>query len=289
MQPNKQALDFNPQQYQAAHLALVANSNSAKMAEFELQKMLSSLTPHSLSEQNQTALMDRVDTKYLLPMWALPGLLKSLKNDYSILSQQEKRIFSYETTYFDTQKKHFFNDHHNGKLNRVKVRFRRYVEADMGFMEVKLKNNKFRTIKKRIPMNRQGNNQMLMNGFIHECIGEDYSVLQTALLVNYRRLTLLNPVRGERLTMDLDVTFQCSETQKKANLGDVFIVEAKREGKMQDSSFSAFLKEHAIRQVNFSKYCMGLVLTQEGTLKTNRFKSSLLALQKVSLQQNALS
>jgi hypothetical protein len=37
-----------------------------------------------------------------------------------------------------------------GKLNRHKIRYRKYVESDLNFFEIKFKSNKNRTIKDRV-------------------------------------------------------------------------------------------------------------------------------------------
>ena len=42
-----------------------------------------------------------------------------------------------------------FHNHHNGKLNRYKIRFRDYINTKNSFLEVKFKTNKGETIKSR--------------------------------------------------------------------------------------------------------------------------------------------
>lgn len=39
----------------------------------------------------------------------------------------------------------FYHDHHNGKLNRFKIRQREYMDTKTSFLEVKFKNNQRRT------------------------------------------------------------------------------------------------------------------------------------------------
>ncbi len=271
---------FDPALYEAAHMALVAGKPQEQS--LTVNAAVNGLQPHDLWQQNSAALMNRVDTKYMLPLSVFEELLAALSQEYTVLAQQGTRIFSYETTYFDTVHQQFYLAHHNGKLNRHKVRFRRYVQFNRGFMEVKLKNNKRRTIKKRVPMDCQLPDEHKVNGFVKDCIGEDAAKLQTSLFVNYRRITLLNKNRPERLTIDLDLSFQCAKTGQSNMLDDVFIVELKREGKLQESSFSHWLSDKNIKPIKFSKYCMGMVLTHDRNLKKNRFKSTISQLSKIT-------
>ena len=95
-------------------------------------------------------LMDRTDTKFVFNIDILPAVLNEAKVFYKILDVEGNRISRYKTLYFDTQDFDLYNKHHSGKLNRYKVRHRTYVESSLGFLEVKFKNNKGRTLKTRI-------------------------------------------------------------------------------------------------------------------------------------------
>jgi len=302
------AMALEPLEYEAAHGALTAKTQKGvgkaellkgaafiqshcKAANNGLLDSLSAMKSHDLTEQNRAALMDRIDTKYLIPRQYLQGILTALSQDYSVLCENHKRIFTYETTYFDTPNKHFYHAHHNGHLNRRKVRYRRYVESNLGFMEVKLKNNKRRTIKKRVPMDCIKTNDRRVKDFVNRCLIEgeksevlspQESLLNTSLFVNYRRITLLNKHHQERLTIDVDLHFQCSQSNNSRQLEELFIVEVKRDAKQQSSSFSKVIKQLALKPINFSKYCMGLALTHDGELKTNRFKQTLLRVEKMA-------
>ncbi len=277
---SSQAMVLTPQQYEATHVALLSSVKSQQLSAIE--ECLSQFTGHTLAQQNTVALMDRVDTKYLLPKSSLKALLLVLADEYTILEDKNVRSFNYQTTYFDTPKKYFYLCHHNGKLNRVKVRMRRYVESNIGFMEVKRKNNKRRTIKSRIPMDCQLPDEKKISDFVKSCIGGEGHNLETSLYVNYRRITLLSHRRAERLTLDLDVSFQCAQSGKTKILEHAFIAELKRAGKQQTSCFSRWIKQHSVSSIKFSKYCMGLAFTYELPLKKNRFKSVLTQVSKIT-------
>lgn len=270
---------LEPKEYEVSHLALVKNTKAKDLA------ILKTFRQHSLTQQNTAALMDRVDSKYLLPIDLFIPLMAAISEDYSILNAYGQQIFSYQTTYFDNKERKFYRDHHNGKLNRYKVRYRRYVESDMGYMEVKFKNNQKRTIKQRIPMDCILPNQIQINDFVESTLG--YSTeLETALFVNYQRITLLNERNLERITLDLNLSFRNASGSTESIQDKVFIVEIKQDRKPFPSSCRNFIKHHGYHTINFSKYCMGSVLTHKGDdpspLKYNRFKPVLRRLEKIN-------
>jgi hypothetical protein len=270
---------LEPKKYEVSHLALVNNTKTKDLA------ILKTFRQHSLTQQNTAALMDRVDSKYLLPIDLFNPLMAAISEDYSILNAYGQQIFSYQTTYFDNKERKFYRDHHNGKLNRYKVRYRRYVESDMGYMEVKFKNNQKRTIKQRIPMDCIFPNQEQINDFVESTLG--YSTeLETVLFVNYQRITLLNERNLERITLDLNLSFRNASGSTESIQDKVFIVEIKQDRKPFPSSCRNFIKRHGYHTINFSKYCMGSVLTHKSDdtspLKYNRFKPALRRLEKIN-------
>jgi hypothetical protein len=94
-----------------------------------------------------------------------------------------------------------------------------------------------------------------------------------ALYVNYRRITLWNHSTNERLTIDYDLTWQRPSEPSSVRLPESFIAELKREGKVYGSSFVRRAKEYGFLPTGFSKYCIGMCLTDlSGDLKKNRFK-----------------
>lgn len=266
--------------YETSHSALVKNTRNEDLS------VLNVFQPHSLFDQNTAALMDRIDSKFLLPMNLFTPLMQSIAKDYTILNAHGRRLFNYQTTYFDNEKRQFYLDHHNGKLNRYKVRFRRYVESDMGYMEIKFKNNQKRTIKRRIPMNCISPDQVGAQDFVERTLG--YSVkLEPVLLVNYQRITLLNKHDVERITLDLNLSFHNPINGEQSIQNKTFIVEIKQERKPIQSSCRKLIKSLQHREIDFSKYCIGSALTEienskKQKLKTNRFKTSLCKLKQLN-------
>jgi hypothetical protein len=273
-------IKLEPKQYEAAHLKLIQETKTNDLS------VLKHFTSHSLAEQSSAALMNRIDSKYLLPISEFSHLMHELSNNYSILSSGGNRIFNYQTTYFDNKERRFYLDHHNGKLNRYKVRFRRYVESDMGYMEIKFKNNKKRTIKQRIPMDCVLPNQLKVNAFIKEILGYT-DEFETALFVNYQRITLLNNISQERITIDLNLSFRNAADQVQSIQDKVFIIEIKQDVKSLSSPCRKRLKILGYNDLNFSKYCIGSVLTKNSQrdkkiIKYNRFKNVLRQLDKLN-------
>ena len=112
--------------------------------------LLQEFTPISLSEMEESALMKRSDTKFLIPSHQFPHIIKNLTADYFILEINQNRLMTYHSLYFDTSDLKFYHDHHNKKSNRTKIRLRQYVESNLSFLEIKKKNGKGITKKTRM-------------------------------------------------------------------------------------------------------------------------------------------
>ena len=108
----------------------------------DLNGVLSRFHPITLGEMDGVRLLDRLDTKFTFNRTLLTGILEEMMKDYSILDIEGRRVSRYETIYFDTPEHLFYLHHHNGKLNRYKIRFRKYVDSGDTFFEIKLKNNR---------------------------------------------------------------------------------------------------------------------------------------------------
>ena len=87
----------------------------------------------TLKQLDSVKLQNRIDTKYIMTKAQLALLLEGIKNDQFVLEIDNTRIFTYRTVYFDTPDFQFYKDHHNGCVNRVKVRSREYVESKLCF------------------------------------------------------------------------------------------------------------------------------------------------------------
>lgn len=280
-----QNLAFRPRDFDAAH----EQFRRAEHCFSPNLNVLDNFQGHSLETQNTAALMDRIDNKYLINATLFTELLSRLSTDYSILEISGDRSFTYENIYFDSSQRDYYFQHHNGKLNRQKVRYRRYRETNTCFLEIKLKNNKQRTVKSRIQVDHNQAFSFAEQQFA-ECNGiSQFHTLVPTLLVNYQRITLLNRDKTERLTIDFNLHFHNLDGQCSKALDRVFVAELKREAKTGQSLFFKLMRDYRIKSTGFSKYCMGVCLTdKERQLKHNRFKPQLNHLQKVAMNQGPL-
>ena len=94
-----------------------------------LEKILNRYNSISLAEMDSVKLMNRIDSKFIFSINDLHDILLNLENDYSILNVNNKLTHSYESLYFDDENDRFFKDHHRGKKNRFKVRYRQYIDS----------------------------------------------------------------------------------------------------------------------------------------------------------------
>ena len=93
--------------------------------------------------------MRRYDQKFTLNTSQFQVVFPLLAKDYHCLTIENQQLFEYTTDYYDCNDYSMFHNHHNGKLNRYKIRFRDYVNTKNSFLEVKFKTNKGETIKYR--------------------------------------------------------------------------------------------------------------------------------------------
>lgn len=231
-----------------------------------------------LAEMERVKLMNRTDSKFTFTVSQFDLIMKEISSNYRVLEVNGKKFNRYKTLYYDTAGLDLYAEHHNGKLNRYKIRHRTYVESNTGFLEVKFKNNKGRTIKTRVnenevPMTWKGDSEF----FLVKTLPFSPTILKPVLWVNYSRCTLVHKTEAERLTIDTDLEFIKGDVSKQ--LTGLIIAEVKQDKKKQ-SPFLKMMKKYHIREGSISKYCMGIALTC-GEVKKNNFKRKLLAIQNM--------
>ncbi len=242
---------------------------------------LSSFIPTGLNEMESIRLMDRIDTKYIVSVNMLPELLKTSDNHYRILEIHAERDFRYHNVYLDSPDYYFFNQHVTGKLNRYKIRFRKYVNTGTTFLEIKKKNNKNRTIKWRIENNLTEDNSLSFEAqmFIGEHVHLGNQEIGPVLINSFRRFTLAGYESNERITIDYDLRFS-DNNESMARFPYLAIIEVKRDAAGGRSVISDILKAGHIHPVGFSKYCMGTATLKDLPHK-NVLKSKFLILNKI--------
>lgn len=233
---------------------------------------------HGLAEQARVALMNRVDTKFMVPARILEAFLPALQGDYTVLDMDGCRRFGYDTLYCDTPERRLFLDHHNGKLNRFKLRLRHYRQSRTTFLEVKKKTNRQRTQKTRIPVSSGTLADKTVTTFLREQSGLPAAAMLPALFVSYQRATLINSAGTERITLDTQLAFHSPDRSRSMGLPGLAIVEVKYDRKTGFSPMRQSLGHLDCRAVPFSKYCVGSSLLFGSDVKTNRFKPLLRSL-----------
>lgn len=229
----------------------------------------------SLAEMSAIRLMNRSDSKFVTTKDKLELLLKMAYSEYRIQEIEGKRNMRYYTVYFDTADHTFYNWHHNGHAGRQKVRLRSYVDTSDSFLEVKTKNNHNRTSKRRVAVSASTDElkDMSLVGnseFLHNQVTTTSAPLSQKLENRFHRITLVNRMKTERLTIDMDLQFHNLETDRTFAFQNLVIIELKRDG-LQPSPILSILRQLHIKPSGFSKYCIGSVLTNSH-LRSNRLK-----------------
>lgn len=228
----------------------------------------------TLEEMDEVKMMNRFDSKFFLSKQMLQQVLEAVKSDYFILETAGTRIQSYDTIYFDTADDRFYLAHHNGRSNRMKLRKREYSDSGSVFLEIKKKNNKGITSKKRMAISGFGkelsDDESL---FIKRNVNLNGDTLEAKFGSRFKRITLVSKTLDERCTIDLDLHFN-SYSAGKSDLKDFAVAELKQEKQYARSKLAQVLKEYKIQRQPFSKYCFGRALN-ESDLKSNVFKAGI--------------
>jgi len=233
--------------------------------------------PIGLAALNAKAgMLERIDNKYVVDSAVLRQAVHELSRQFDILEIGGKRAFAYETCYFDDAGLRSYFDHHQGRRKRIKVRTRRYLDAGLCFLEIKLKDMRGRTVKKRLAYDTE------KYGTLDECalshIRETYRgfyqedfphQLSKTLEMCYVRITLVAKEGRERMTIDNGLCFFAGLSTLPVG-GEVFIVEAKSaNGNGVADRILRRLHQHPTKHC--SKYCAGTALLATGT-KHNKFR-----------------
>ena len=244
---------------------------------------LDGFSPISLAEMEAVKLMNRIDTKFVTDEATLSGVLRdAAAAGYRVLVADGARISPYDSVYFDTDGLQMFTDHRNRKLHRQKVRTRAYVNSGEAFLEIKRKNNHGRTKKKRTGIPMAELPDFRSDGAACRYLAEhsdfDAAQLLPTLETLFRRITLVNPDRTERITIDTDLYFENFRTGLETSLGDAVIIELKQSGHAA-SPMKGILLNHRVKTARVSKYCIAVTLT-DPSARAGRFKEKVRLLEK---------
>jgi len=241
--------------------------------------ILDHFAPISLKEMDSVKLMTRSDEKYLCRIEQLPALLERAMPDFKVLENRGKRLLGYESQYLDTPDFEMYRQHHNGKLNRYKIRIREYQETHEFFIEIKFKDNHRNTTKKRIPIGADRNYfTPEVRNFLKEYSRYIPENIEPKLFSQFRRMTLVSNELMERITIDLNPAWYTDE--KRVDLSGIVVMEVKSAKTSNIRGFGLLLRDARILPNRLSKYCTGTILLNPG-IKHNRFKAKMVHLKKL--------
>ncbi len=236
------------------------------------------LEPVSLKGLDKVKLMNRVDSKYVFHLRELDGLLSEIAPHYAVLEIDGKRLFDYVSLYFDTESYLLYRHHHSGKPNRVKLRFRQYVDTGDVFFELKKKIKGNRTDKYRVRLAEISNTiaaegqQLLQKHNVDGCdmLGKTW--------VNYKRITLAAHESEERVTLDLAMEF--IDDNGKLQFPQVVIAEIKQARMSRNSPMLKALQARRIAPLRISKYSLAVAMLVP-SMKSNAFKAKINQVRKI--------
>jgi hypothetical protein len=228
-----------------------------------IAQSLSSFGTISLEGLNsKAAMLERLDNKYIVPADRLLPAFRRFGELFDVLEISGKRAFTYATEYFDDEGAHAYHDHHQGRRKRCKVRIRNYVDAGFSYLEVKLKDIRDATVKKRLKLAQPSRGLCDESlAFIDACHTEMYGTplgrsLMPVIGMEYERITLVAREGGERMTIDTRMAFRAANAMREA-APDMFILETKS-AKGNGIADKILRAEHLHPTKSCSKYCVGM-------------------------------
>ena len=223
-------------------------------------------------------LMNRIDTKYVASEEGVMQLLaEAAKCGYRVQVHGGVIAARYDTRYFDTELRDMYIAHHNRQLTRQKIRTRHYEDGSATYLEVKDKNNRGRTKKRRIEIPANDLMGWMDNGealsFLEPISRYDVKSLTHAIATRFVRITIVNPELTERITLDLNLEFTDLRSGTTAQIEGMAIIEIKQDGNIR-SKAKEILNRLRVKPMRVSKYCLGTALTVKD-IKKNRMKEKI--------------
>jgi hypothetical protein len=250
--------------------------------------------PISLATLNaKAAMLERLDNKYVVGVAVLRRAAAELAKHFDILEIDGCRKFTYETCYFDDADRQSYFDHHQGRRRRAKVRIRKYLEAGLCFIEVKLKDKRGATIKKRLSYDpgKFGALDEVALAYVHGAYFDQYRQdfpydLSRVIDMRYVRMTLVAKEGGERITIDNEIRFFAPGSSHAVD-DNHFILETKSaNGNGVADRILRTLHQHPTKHC--SKYCTGMAILNQGT-RHNKFLPALRKLGSVPVSHRELT
>jgi hypothetical protein len=220
-------------------------------------------------------LQTRVDRKYLVPDHVFARFASIMQGHFAVLEMQDRRLFSYESVYFDTSALQAYHQHAHGRRRRFKVRTRAYLDSTECVLEVKTEGGRGETVKERCPYVMTDRHRLTepARDFASARIGDPAAVADLGAVIStaYRRATLVDPRSGSRLTCDVDMVFDVvgrPHGARREGPCDMVLIESKTVG--EAATADTVLWRLGQRPVSLSKYCVGMALVRP-ELPANRW------------------
>ena len=245
-----------------------------------IERVIDKFPTISLLELQKVSLLKRFDTKYFFHFSKLEDVLNNMQNEYQILKIKNNLKHQYSTLYFDDKNKSSYIKHHNGKKNREKLRFRNYVESGESYLEIKTKNNKGQTNKKRIKTKKEFKITDLQKKFILNNSDFDPEKMFLENSNIFTRYTFTDKKFSHRITIDTDFVFNYKE--EKVDIPRLVILELKESKGEKEPLIKNILKKHNIKKNRISKYCLTTIMLNN-KIKLNNFKTLMLKLEKMDI------
>jgi len=202
------------------------------------------------------------------------SLMETLCSEYLIMEHGGNRVMRYMTEYLDTSDHTMFHDHQSNCEHRYKVRKRRYENENGFYLEVKEK-IKGETYKHRI-LNPTPDE---MNAFIETNTPYSSRDLNTALFVNYERITFIHKTLPIKITIDKNMKVGNGNTWTPFD--NLVILELKTE-KSPPACTLNMIKSKGFTSCSISKYCIGMVTLYPELKIRSKYKPTLLEIKKIS-------
>jgi hypothetical protein len=223
-------------------------------------------------------LQRRLDRKFVFSSALLEPLLSALAPHFSVLRAGVAPIATYQTVYFDTAGRQFYEDHRRGRLPRHKVRLRHHLERRLSFLEVKRKTADGRTTKARLE--RPFGDQPWDSGaaaFVLQSSRLAPAALHAQLSMTFKRITLVGDHVDERMTVDSELEMWTDGARRP--LPGVAIAEVKQACYANDTPSVRGLRALHLRERGFSKYCLGTAML--APVRSHAFGESLRLLERL--------
>lgn len=229
--------------------------------------------PAALSLKEVLAVADlqtRTDRKYVVGPDVFDRLIDELGAGLGVLEIGGRRLFRYESVYFDTPALESYLGAAHGRRRRFKVRTRSYLDSGECMLEVKTRSGRGETVKARMPYDHSRRTSLDADGMdfvrLHASLPSG-DALAPVLTTAYSRATYVDLSTGSRLTCDTGL--ECSSpVGASVSLPDELLVETKSAG--SPTAADRFLWRAGARPVAVSKFCVGMAAL-DPTLPANKW------------------